>query len=102
MTMGCHIDTKTVKLNALGLQSHALLESLFPGKKYLAGCADNAVPWESPRRGVKSPCDLARRAGISRGIGDVSIRSDFAAWNTANLRENVGEHGMRHGDESSK
>lgn len=94
--MGGHVDAEAVKHNALRLQTHALFETVFAGQEYFAVGTDDAVPWESGGGGVKRPRNLAGRTGIPRGIGDVAVGGDFTARNTANLRQDGGEHGAGH------
>lgn len=93
-----HIDAEAVELDAFGLEAHALFEAGFAREQNFAVGADDAVPWESAGGGVESPGDLARGTGISGGVGDVSVGGDFSAWDAADLREDVGEHGAGHGE----
>lgn len=99
--MGSHVDTEAVELDAFGLEAHALFETSFTGEKNFAVGTDDAVPWEPAGRGMKCPSDLARRAGISGGVSDISIGGDLATWDATDLRKDFGEHGAGHGEEDT-
>lgn len=95
--MCLHVYAQADELNALGTQSHALLETAFAGKKDFPFRSDDAMPRKPIRRSVQRPSDLTGCAGISGGVRNLSISRDLAAGNTAHLREEIGEHRARGG-----
>jgi hypothetical protein len=96
MTVFPHVHTQTEEFHSFRSQTHALFEASFSGQKYLSVSTDDAMPWKTSSRSVQGPCDLSGCAGVSGSVRNVAVGRHLAAWDTANLREEIGEHGFLH------
>ncbi len=92
--MGAHIHLEADEVDALVLQAHALVEGEFAAEQDAAVSADDALPGDAGPGLVQRPGDLAGGAGITGGIGDVSVGGDLAPGNAADDGEHAVEHGF--------
>ena len=92
MTEAGEVDPIAIDRDAFGAKAKALLEAVFAGEENFSPGAEHAMPGDVFSPGPQRPDDLASRAGISGGRGDIPVGRDFAARDTADLVEDALEH----------
>ena len=100
MVVVFHVDTEADELDAFGLETHALFESVLAGEEDFSAGADDALPRDAAGTGsVEGPRSLAGCAGKSCGVGNVAVGGDLAERDAADLGKDLLEHvGLGHGN----
>ena len=92
-----HPHPRSMKHNALGLQTQALLKTVFTRERNFSFGSYHAMPRQPSRRAPQRPHHLARATWETRRQRHVAIRGNLASGDFPNGIADDFEHGQSYG-----